>query len=129
LLIIGLFLSFSEIIIIIGITVLFSGIFLFLSIKGCIIDLENKRIKPYIVFLFFKIGIWKNSGIYNRLSIELEKESLRLNSRGTHSDYNTRRYFVMLKSNDNLDEIILKSFPKPEQAKSYKQEMLSIFSK
>lgn len=111
-----------------GLTFIISGLFLFLSIKGNIFDLERKQVKPYFVFLFIKVGQWKNLSDFEGLQIKYKKEDIRLNSRGRHSDIHSNNYIVILKSKGQHKDIIIKLLNNKESAERYKKELFELIN-
>jgi hypothetical protein len=122
----GILLVFKNIIF--GICLLLTGLSLFLQIKGSIIDQEKKIIKPYTYFLIFRITKKFDLKKFNSLSIKTEKESVRMNSRGTSSDYHVRSYNVYLENKTGNSKILLKSFISMEKAKDFKKEIYDIIN-
>lgn len=105
-----------------GIIAILSGLTLFLNMKGTIIDLEKRTIKPYIYVLMFRIGNQFNLNNYNKIGINTHRESIKMNSRGTSGDYQTKEFEVSLMSQES-ENIILKSFLKKDQAEKFMSEI------
>ena len=100
--------------------VAFFGLMLLISIKGILIDLENKRVKPYIHCLFFKLGKWKLTDDVERMVLEYTKEGGRIkygNMPGLGSIH--AEYFSISLRYFSGEKIFIKEFSKYEKAKEF----------
>ncbi len=96
-----------------------TGLSLFINLQGTLIDFENGVVHSYMYLLAFKVGSSYDLKDYNKADVSLFKESIKMNSRGTSGEYNTKEYFVSLVS-QTKDKILLKSFLKKEDAFKFK---------
>ena len=95
------------------------GLILLISITGILIDLENKRVKPYVHCLFFKLGKWKSTNDVERMVLEYTKEGggarFRLTVRGSlHIEY-----FSISLVYSSGKKVFLKEFSNYEKAKEF----------
>lgn len=104
-----------------GILSLIIGSFSFLSIRGVMINLEQKQIKPYFNFCFFKIGKWQPLDRFNLIKLKYIFESQTMNSRGNSTNYQTRSFDIILISS-SLKNITLKEFPEYHKAVEFLNE-------
>jgi hypothetical protein len=110
--------SISFIICSIGILMIITGIILFFSIRGVLIDWDKKLIKPYLDFIIVKIGTWKSLGQYDKIVLKYTNESQTMNSRGNSTNFITKSFDIVLTSNDNKD-VIIKEFVNYDKAKLF----------
>lgn len=121
----GIFLIINRQIIFGALAILF-GFFLFFNLKGTLIDMEKGVVKPYFLFLFFKIGKQYNLKEFSQIAIGTSKDALRMNSRGSSGEYRTKTFNVVLLNNDK--RILLKQFMKKNQADVFKKEMQEVLN-
>jgi hypothetical protein len=98
------------------------GVFFFLNMKGTIIDQKKGIVKPYFIFLFFKLGKQYDLIDFNKITIATCKDAVRMNSRGSSGEYRTKTYDVSI-INSSDTKILLKQFPKKKQAEVFQEEM------
>ena len=96
----------------------FLGFMIFLSIKGTLIDVENKRVKPYIHCLFFKLGMWKSIDEVERIVLEYVNQAQTLGSRGTQTTLRTELFVVSFRYSSGK-KIAIKEFLNYEKAKEF----------
>ncbi|MFD1552914.1 hypothetical protein DNU06_07885 [Putridiphycobacter roseus] len=101
---------------ILGIVMLLPAIFIFLSIKGTLIDIENKRMKNYLNILNFKIGKWQGLEKFTRIELLLNSQSQTMNHRSISNNIKVRSFFIAL-TNDQKEKVELKEFTDYEKAK------------
>jgi len=94
------------------------GLMIFLSIKGTLIDLENKRVKPYIHCLFFKLGTWKSTSEIERIVLEYINQAQTLASRGTQTTFRTELFVVSFRYSSGKKTAI-KEFLNYEKAREF----------
>jgi len=96
---------------------------IFLSIRGTLIDLENRQIKSYIHCLFFKLGKWKSIDEINSIILKYVNQSQTLGSRGTQTILRTELFVVSFDYSSGK-KIAIKEFLDYDKAK----EFLSTYS-
>lgn len=73
---IGLFFIFGlNQLIPVFIPISFAGFALFIQVKGVLIDFKKGRFKPYIDFLFFKLGFWYSTAEIDSVQLKYFNES------------------------------------------------------
>lgn len=81
------------------IMIIILGLFLFISIKGLLLDIENNRIKQYQIIFFFKTGKWQSLDLYDGIKLKYIYESQRMNlGLAPSTKVTTHTYNVMLTS-------------------------------
>ena len=96
----------------------FLGFMMILSIKGTLIDLENKRVKSYIHCLFFKLGTWKSINEIERIVLEYVNQAKTLGSRGAQTTLQTEILVVLFRYSSGK-KIAIKEFLNYEKAKEF----------
>jgi len=110
--------NFSFFILAIGIVIIISGITLFISIRGILIDFDKKLIKPYLDIFIVKMGTWESLEQYDKILLKYTSESQTMNSRGNSTNYVTKSFDIVLTSNNKKD-LIIKEFVNYDKAKSF----------
>ena len=121
--IVTIFMAFVELSVIgtlIGLAVMTSGMMLFLSIRGVLIDIQLLRIKPYVYF-FTDIGAWESLTHYDRIVLRYVNESRTMNHRAGSTTHKTRCFEVFLVAS-NKSELMLKEFSNYDEAKKILSE-------
>lgn len=116
--IISIILLFSDDYFIVGILTLPIAVFTFLSIRGSLIDFENKKIKSYWNIVFIKIGNWQNLEKFTRVELLLNSQSQQMNYRSVSTNVSVRSYYISL-TNQNKDRIELKEFTDYAKAQEF----------
>ena len=106
----------SESLQIVGIITLPVSIFVFLSIRGSIIDFKQKRFKPYWNIVFIKIGKWETLDKFSRVELLLNSQSQTMNYRSVSNTIQVRSYYISL-TNDKKERLELKEFTDYKKAK------------
>lgn len=99
-----------------GLPLLYLGLAILLSVKGVIIDVENRKLKSYFDFFIFKTGNWENIATYNKVTLELTNKSQQMNSRGSSTNVKTKTYDIFL-TDSTWRKIELKDFTDYAEAK------------
>jgi hypothetical protein len=118
----------SFLVLMMGLLLCISGLILFFSIRGVLIDFDKKRIKPYFDVIIAKIGSWETLDQYDRIVLKYTNQSQRMNSRGSSTTYVTRSFDIVLTSNNKKD-LIIKEFVNYDKAKSFLLEYSQRLSK
>ena len=101
-----------------GCLLIFSGFVLFISIRGVIIDTEKNIIKSYFDIFLTKLGFWESLEEYDKIVLKYTTESQTMNSRGNSTNYQTRSFDIVLKS-DYKKDLTLKEFVNYDEAKDF----------
>jgi len=110
--------SFSFAVCVLGTLMIITGIVLFLSIRGVLIDIDNRIIKPYIDIVIAKPGSWESLDKYDNIELKYKNESQTMNSRGNSTNYVTKSFDIVLTSNTEKD-LIIKEFANYDAARSF----------
>ncbi|MCH2225839.1 MAG: hypothetical protein MK066_13800 [Crocinitomicaceae bacterium] len=95
---------------------LICGIFVLLSISGVIVNIKEKKVKSYHLFLFLKIGKWINIEHFTHLVIGPNSSSQAIGR--TSTTFRTNSYSVsLLNKESKLTE--LKEFTDLSEARKY----------
>lgn len=105
----------------IGLTFMFVGTILLLSIRGVLIDHDQKRIKPYFDIFFAKIGSWEPLENYNSIILKYLNESQTMNSRAGSVTFRTKTFEIFLAS-DNKPKLLIKELVGYDEAKAFLNE-------
>jgi hypothetical protein len=100
---------------IVGAILIIVGVSLFISIKGVIIDIRKRKVKSYYLFLFFKIGIWKDLINYNTIVLQRFTDISTISYR-SHSSTTSIRIFELYLIGKNSTKILLTEFKKYKEA-------------
>ena len=100
---------------IVGIITLPISIFTFLSIRGSLIDFQNKKIKRYWNIVFIKIGSWESLEKFTRVELLLNSQSQQMNYRSVSNTIRVRSFYISL-TNRNKERIELKEFTDYDKA-------------
>ncbi|MEI6124722.1 MAG: hypothetical protein WCQ95_13975 [Bacteroidota bacterium] len=110
--------SISFIVCALGIFMIITGIILFFSIRGVLINSDKKFIKPYFDFIIIKIGTWESLEQYDKIVLKYSNESQTMNSRGNSTNYVTKSFDIVLTSKNKKD-LIIKEFVNYDKAKLF----------
>ncbi|MEI6577145.1 MAG: hypothetical protein WCO63_13290 [Bacteroidota bacterium] len=99
----------------IGILFLLVGLIVFISIKGVLIDIENRKIKKYFDVFLVKFGKWQPLDHFTTVTLNYSSISQAMHSRGNSSDILNRLYTITL-TNDKHQELKIKEFVAYEDA-------------
>lgn len=103
--------------IILGIIGLPFAILLLLSIKGTTINFENRQVKPFLYFVFFKIGQWESLENYTRILLETNNGSTTYSTHANSTTITVKSYTITLNNKKN-DRVEIKEFTDYKKAKS-----------
>lgn len=98
------------------------GVFLFLSINGTVIDVEQRKVKHYFNILFFRVGTWKSLDQFSRVELRGQSNSQTFHYRSVSSSINVKSYSIFLIQNQK-EKIELKEFRDYKQAKAFLLEI------
>ena len=89
-----------------------TGIMLIWSIiifrfKGILIDFQNKKIKIYSTFLFFKLGSFRNLTDFPFYKVKKYVKSESYATRGTEGTYSTKKKGIFIYDKKNRKELLL----------------------
>jgi len=122
---VGLALHISLILSILSLII---GVFLFISIRGIIINEEALRIKPYLNILFFKIGKWYDVNDYDVITLRYLKEAQTMNMQSITRTYSVQTYDINLESKKRK-KIFINDFSKRSEAELFLAEYAKILHK
>ncbi|MDQ3112311.1 MAG: hypothetical protein M3R17_20695, partial [Bacteroidota bacterium] len=111
------FIDFSFVVLAIGIVLMTVGLMLFLSIRGVLIDVEQNRIKPYVIF-FARIGSWQPLTYYNKIVLSYVNESRTMNARAGTVTMSTKGFDIFLKADDK-SKLRIKELTDYSEAKAF----------
>jgi hypothetical protein len=100
---------FSYLYVPLGIIVFLVGFIFFISLRGVLIDVEKRQIKPYSDILVARIGQWQSLDRFDRITLDYTSESQTMNSRGNSSHMLTRLFRLSLRTG-NEGELMIKEF-------------------
>ena len=113
-----LFVHYTSIIkLIIASIFIVSGAISCMAIRGIIIDVENKSIKPYFDILVAKIGKWEAIDQYDTIVLKYINESQAMHSRGNSSNIQTKSFDIYL-SSSNTKELLIAEFINYQEAQT-----------
>jgi hypothetical protein len=86
---------------IVALPLTFFGLVIFLNLQGTMIDPERKRCRMYRSFVLFRIGLWLDTGRFDRVVVSHEREQFsHAFGRDMGRTAHIRSYFVTLRGND-----------------------------
>jgi hypothetical protein len=94
------------------------GIVALLSISGTLIDVDGKRIKPYVNFILFKLGSWESLEAFDKILLVGSQGSSEMASRGGARSVSTKSFEIFLVSNSG-PKIQLKEFLSYKEAAKF----------
>jgi hypothetical protein len=107
---------------------LIPGLFIAFTYTGTIIDIENKRVKPYTsLFGFIRVGEWMGIGSFTRFSIEKSTRRYTTYSRGSvRFDMNISDLNLLLIKKDGKGKVVINKYPGFEKAQKEMDELTAI---
>ena len=107
---------------IIGVILLVTGLQVFISIRGVIIDRERKRLKNYIL-VFFRIGDWVDISEYDGFKKESFDETETGGIRSAFVTVHTKYVDLFLLHKNKEDKLLLRSCPSSRSADDLAEEV------
>jgi hypothetical protein len=116
----GAFIDFSLVALTLGLVLMAIGMMLFLSIRGVLIDAEQKQVKPYVNY-FVLVGTWQPLTQYDRIILRYVNEKQTMNSRAGSVTHTTKCFEIFLAS-DHTSELQIQEFTDYDEAKKFLAE-------
>ena len=114
-----------------SLTLVIPGMFMAFTYSGTIIDIENKRIKPYIaLFGIIRQGKWIDTNQFSRFSIIKATKKYTTYSRGSvRFDMSLSDIELLLMNKNGTKKVVLNRFSNFEDARKNMDELKgSLFS-
>jgi len=111
-----------------SLALIISGAFLAFTYTGTILDIDNKRVRPYIsLFGIFRTGEWVNISHASQFSIAKVANRFTSYSRANiRFDFDTSEIRLILINKDKPKKVIINKFNNFEDARREKEEISRI---
>jgi hypothetical protein len=113
-----------------SLTLVVPGMFMAFTYTGTLIDIDNKRIKPYTaLFGIYRAGQWISTDQFTRFSIRKSTKKYTTYSRGSvRFDMSRSDIELLLTDNTKSKKVVLKRFSNFEDARSSMDELSRLLS-